>query len=92
MKRVCLFLLFCAGIVCSQTTDWNSLIGKRVVTQRMLLYVPGTFQQISLDYAGKQATIIAVKPYAMPQMRPDVLARMSPQALQVYVRELMRAP
>jgi hypothetical protein len=45
----------------SPTLDLNMLVGKRVIVQQVGLCQPGTLA-VSLDYAGKQATVVSLKP------------------------------
>src|SRR5271154_5335827 len=59
--------------------DLNLLIGKQVTVQRKPLCQPGTFTVV-LSYAGKQATVVSLKPSTITPLSPGVMARMPPQA------------
>jgi hypothetical protein len=59
--------------------DLTSLVGKHVTVQRMPLCLPGTFTVV-LSYAGKQATVVSLKPSKIVPLSPGVMARMPPQA------------
>jgi hypothetical protein len=63
MKRLAILTLaLWAGFCGAQVADLKQLMGKKVIVQRFPLYQPGTFNGIPLSYAGKTATVIAVKP------------------------------
>ena len=63
-----------------QVQDVNQLVGRKVVAQRMPLCEPGTYNTV-LTYAGKQATVLSVKPSkAFPALSQSTLARMRPEA------------
>ena len=60
--------------------DLNQLTGKRVIVQRMPLCQPGTFTHV-LDYAGKQATVVSLKPSSlMPAISKKAMDMMKPEA------------
>jgi hypothetical protein len=60
--------------------DLNQLIGKQVKVQRMPLCQPGTFTHV-LDYAGKQATVISLKPSSLiPPISKKTMDMMKPEA------------
>jgi hypothetical protein len=59
--------------------DLNVLIGKRVIVQRKPLCQPGTFTVV-FSYAGKQATVVSLKPSKIAPISPGVMAKMPPQA------------
>jgi hypothetical protein len=63
--------------------DPAQLVGKQVNVQRLPLCQPGTYSA-DLSHAGKQATVISVKPRKLPAMSQRSLDRMTPE-----VRELM---
>ena len=68
----------------SPIQDLNVLIGKRVIVQRTALCQPGTFTA-SLVYAGKQATVVSLKPSNVRPLPPDILNRLSPAARALMV-------
>jgi hypothetical protein len=59
--------------------DLHLLVGKQVTVQRKPLCQPGTFTVV-LTYAGKQATVVSLKPSTITPLSPGVMARMPPQA------------
>jgi hypothetical protein len=59
--------------------DLNLLIGKQVTVQRQPLCQPGTYTVV-LSYAGKQATVVSMKPSKITPLSQGVMARMPPQA------------
>jgi hypothetical protein len=59
--------------------DLNLLIGKHVTVQRQPLCQPGTYTVV-LSYAGKQATVVSMKPSKITPLSQGVMARMPPQA------------
>ena len=54
------------------------LIGKRVNVQRMPLCQPGTYTA-DLAHAGKQATVVSLKPNKMPKLPSMVMSAMTPE-------------
>ena len=66
MRKVLnLVALFAVAASChaqSQVTDLKTLVGRKAIAQRVPFYQPGTYKEISKDYAGQEVTIIAVKP------------------------------
>src|ERR1017187_8063509 len=54
--------------------DLNVLIGKQVIVQRPVLCPPGTFTW-SLAYAGKQATVVSLKPSKRSSQAAAILVR-----------------
>jgi hypothetical protein len=61
--------------------DLNVLIGKKVIVQRTVLCPPATFKW-TLDYAGKTATVISLKP------GPQILPVRHPEKLPPEIRAL----
>src|ERR1035441_9120610 len=59
--------------------DLNVLIGKQVIVRRTALSPPGTFTW-SLAYAGKQATVVSLKPSKALSLTPAVMNKLSPAA------------
>jgi hypothetical protein len=59
--------------------DLNALSGKQVIVQRTVLCQPGTFTY-SLAYAGKQATVVSLKPSNIRKLPPSTLNRLPPAA------------
>ena len=59
--------------------DLKLLIGKQVTVQRQPLCQPGTYTVV-LSYAGKQATVVSMKPSKITPLSPGVMAGMPPQA------------
>jgi hypothetical protein len=59
--------------------DLKLLIGKQVTVQRQPLCQPGTYTVV-LSYAGKQATVVSMKPSKITPLSQGVMARMPPQA------------
>jgi hypothetical protein len=57
----------------------NVLIGKQVIVQRTALCQPGTFTY-SLAYAGKQGTVVSLKPSNLLPLTPGAINRLSPAA------------
>ena len=72
MRYLALFFLCLAAIAqvpSPPIQDLNVLIGKKVIVQRTVLCPPATFKW-TLDYAGKTATVISVKPGPQIALRP----------------------
>jgi len=88
MNKVPLFLLLSLlGISCygqNQLTDMKTLIGKKVIVQRMPFFQPGTYTPISNSYAGQTAQIIEIKPSAvyasMPKLTAKQMASLPPES------------
>lgn len=57
--------------------DLNLLVGKQVVVGRMPLCTPKTFTA-NLNYSGKTATVVSVKPNTMRKLPSNMLNRMTP--------------
>jgi hypothetical protein len=79
-----LLVLFSTAVCIGQVNDLRRLAGKKAIVPRTPLYKPGSFTEISRDYAGQEVTIIGFKPFAMPAaiqtLSPQVMARMPPQS------------
>lgn len=58
--------------------DLNALVGKQVVVQRVPLCQPGTFERV-LTYAGKQATVVSLKPFKMPALLKVNMSKLTPE-------------
>jgi hypothetical protein len=84
MRYVSAILIFVSGLstaVFGQDAtikDLNALVGKQVIVQRMPLCQPGTYQQV-LTYAGKQATVVSLKPFKLPFMAKVNMSRLTPE-------------
>jgi hypothetical protein len=59
--------------------DLTALVGKKVIVQRMPLCQPGTYT-IVLAYAGKQASVISLKPSNVPHLSEGIMSRLTPEA------------
>jgi hypothetical protein len=59
--------------------DLNQLVGKQVIIQRTPLCKPGTYTAV-LDYAGKTATVISLKPSTTPRLSKAVMDKLAPAA------------
>ena len=77
-----LFMAAVSGLAQSQPTNLQMLVGRRAIAQRTPFYQPGTYKEISKEYAGQEVTIIAVKPSAsfasIPFLTPQVMASLPP--------------
>jgi hypothetical protein len=84
MKYVSAVLIAIAGLTAAgvgQDTavqDLNVLVGKQVIVQRVALCQPGTFNTV-LTYAGKQGTVVSLKPFKMPTMPKMSMSRLTPE-------------
>src|SRR5271169_5458197 len=58
--------------------DLSSLVGKQVTVQRMPLCQPGTYTYL-LTYAGKQATVISLKPANIAHLSEGTMSRLPPE-------------
>src|SRR5271169_5564959 len=81
---ILLFIMTAHSNAQNQIVDMKTLIGRKAIAQRMPFYQPGTYKEISRDYAGQEVTIIAVKPSAtfssMTFLTASVLSRMPPES------------
>jgi len=64
-----------------QTLDM--LIGKRVIVQRIPLCSPGTFT-IVLTYAGKQATVVSLKPSRITPLSQNIMNKLPPETRAMF--------
>lgn len=59
--------------------DLSQLVGKKVIVQRMPFCEPGTYNAV-ITYAGKQGTVLSVKPsHAIPALPQTKLSRLPPE-------------
>lgn len=58
--------------------DLTQLAGKKVLVGRLPLCEPKTFTA-NLNYAGKQATVVSVKPGKSYKFPPNALSRLTPE-------------
>jgi hypothetical protein len=86
MKKTVVVIVVMIGIAClgqeqqSSIQDFNVLIGKQVIVQRIPLCQPGTYNTV-LTYAGKQAIVVSLKPFKLPYpISQSVLNKMTPEA------------
>jgi len=85
MKRTVFVMVVTIGIACigqeqqSSIADFNVLVGKQVIVQRIPLCQPGTYNAV-LTYAGKQATVVSLKPFKLPYPISQTHVRQSVQA------------
>jgi hypothetical protein len=86
MKKTVFVMVVTLGTVCigqeqqSSIEDFNVLVGKQVIVQRIPLCQPGTYNTV-LTYAGKQATVVSLKPFKLPYpISQAVLNKMTPEA------------
>jgi hypothetical protein len=76
-----IFAVLTAMLVSGQdkaVQDLNALVGRQVIVQRMPLCEPGTYNHV-LSYAGKQATVVSLKPFVMPRMPKINTTRLTPE-------------
>src|ERR1039458_2083794 len=59
------------------------LIGKRVIVQRIPLCSPGTFT-IVLTYAGKQATVVSLKPSRITPLSQNIMNKLPPETRAMF--------
>jgi hypothetical protein len=85
MKKTVLVMVVMIAIACfgqeqqSSIQDFNVLVGKQVIVQRIPLCQPGTYNAV-LTYSGKQATVVSLKPNKLPYpMSQAVLNKMTPE-------------
>jgi hypothetical protein len=94
MKKVFVMVVM-IGIACfgqeqSSIQDFNVLVGKQVIVQRIPLCQPGTYNTI-LTYSGKQATVVSLKPFKLPYpISQAVLNKMTPEA-RAMIEDQMKA-
>lgn len=79
--------LFAVALSCqaqSQVTDLKTLVGRKAIAQRVPFYEPGTYKEISKEYAGQEVTIIAVKPSttfaSMPFLTASAIQSLPPES------------
>ena len=88
MRKVLnLVALFAVALSChaqSQVTDLKTLVGRKAIAQRIPFYQPGTYHEISKEYAGQEVTIIAVKPSttfaSMPFLTASAIKSLPPES------------
>jgi hypothetical protein len=94
MKKVFVMVVM-IGIACfgqeqSSIQDFNVLVGKQVIVQRIPLCQPGTYNTL-LTYSGKQATVVSLKPFKLPYpISQAVLNKMTPEA-RAMIEDQMKA-
>jgi hypothetical protein len=94
MKKVFVMVVIvaiaCFGQEESSIQDFNVLVGKQVIVQRIPLCQPGTYTTV-LTYSGKQATVVSLKPFKLPYpISQAVLDKMQPAA-RAMIQDQMKA-
>ena len=94
MKKVFVMVVMiaiaCFGQEQSSIQDFNVLVGKQVIVQRIPLCQPGTYNTV-LTYSGKQATVVSLKPFKLPYpISQAVLDKMTPEA-RAMIQDQMKA-
>jgi hypothetical protein len=94
MKKVFVMVVIiaiaCFGQEQSSIQDFNVLVGKQVIVQRIPLCQPGTYTTV-LTYSGKQATVVSLKPFKLLYpISQAVLDRMQPSA-RAMIQDQMKA-
>jgi hypothetical protein len=94
MKKVFVMVVMiaiaCVGQEESSIQDFNVLVGKQVIVQRIPLCQPGTYTTV-LTYSGKQATVVSLKPFKLPYpISQAVLDKMQPAA-RAMIQDQMKA-
>jgi len=69
--------------------DLNQLVGKQVIIQRTPLCKPGTYTAV-LDYAGKTATVISLKPSTTPALSKAVMDKL-PSAARTMMEDAQKS-